>query len=176
MAKTVSNEECRLRLTDLAAEVRQTGVAIGVYAVAGQPRYQLAPEAALDPARVQSCVRIGPDKFRRHIGEYRGLALFDDIPFGLVIRGELVAVFQRDPGYDPAVIDEVRAEFARRQGKPSADLPSRIAVLEATVKRLGARLNEQLRVDSTTQRTQAPKKTRGKKPAGNADPGDGRGI
>ena len=142
MVKTVSNEELRLRLTELATEVRQTGVAIGVHAVAGQPRYQLAPEAALDPARVQSCVRIGPDRFRRHIGEYRGLALFDDIPFGLVIRGELTAIFQRDPGYDPSVVNEARAEFARRQGKPSTDALNRIAVLEAAFERFGAKLDD----------------------------------
>jgi hypothetical protein len=142
MVKTVSNEECRLRLTELATEARQTGLAIGVYPVAGQPRYQLAPEVAVDPERVRSCVRIGPDRFRRYFGEIRALALFDDIPFGLIISGNLVAIFQRHPGYRSAVADEFRAEFAERQGKAPPDLPQRVSVLETAVESLGAKLDD----------------------------------
>ena len=97
----------------------------------------------MDPDRVQSCVRIGPDRFRRHIGEIRGLALFDDIPFGIVICGDLVAIFQRHPGYRPAVADEIRAEFAKRQGKAPPDLLNRVSVLEAAVERLIAKLDDQ---------------------------------
>ena|SRR5947209_1604613 len=143
MRKTVSNEDCRLRLTELATEVRQAGVPIDVYAVAGQPRYQLSPENALEPDRIRSSVRIGPDKFRRYFSEIRGLALFDDIPFALVIRGELVAVFQRHPTYRPVIAGEFRAEFAKRQAHSSSDLPDRISAIEQHVETLRAKLEDQ---------------------------------
>lgn len=142
-AKMVSNEECRLHLTELATEVRQTGRAIGVFPVGGQPRYELAPVAALDPERVRICVRIGPDRFRRYFGDIRGLAYYDDIPFGLESRGELLAIFQRYPGFRPTVPDAFRAEFASNRGKGSLDAEQRIAALEATMEKLSARLDDQ---------------------------------
>jgi hypothetical protein len=140
MNKVVSNEDCRQRLTELATEVQRSGDSIGVQPVAGNPRYQLVAAAALDPDRVRSCVRLGPDKFRRYFGDVRWHAFVDDIPFGIEMRGELVAVFQRCPEVRAPVSDAFRAEYARRQGNATSDLNRRVAALEAAVAALSARL------------------------------------
>jgi hypothetical protein len=143
MVKVISSEELRLRLTQLATEVQKTGTPIDVHPIAGQPQYQVASATALDPQTVRTCVRVGPDWFRRHMSEVRGLALFDDIPFGLTIRGQLVAVFQRHPEYRPLIVDQVRAKFASLRGASSPDLTHRISALEAAVEALKARLDNQ---------------------------------
>ena len=82
MNKIVSNEELRLRITEYAEEVQRTGNPLGVNLVGGRPRYQLMPEAAVDPSRAQRCVRVGPDRFRRDFGDIRVLTFYDDMAFG----------------------------------------------------------------------------------------------
>lgn len=141
MAKAVSNEEFRIHLTELASEVRQTGDSIDVQ-VNGKPRYQIASSKTADPERLRTCVRVGPHWLRKNLTEARGLALFDDIPFGLTVRGEVAVIFQRHPSYRPAIVDEVRAEFASRQGNVAPDLASRVSALEARVDAMSARLAE----------------------------------
>jgi hypothetical protein len=142
MAKAVSNEELRLRLVEIALEVQKTGIAVDVH-VGGHPRFQVASATALDPERVRICVRVGADWFRKNFTEVRFLALFDDIPFGLSNRGQLVAIFQRHPSYRPSVVDQVRAKFASNQGASTPDLNQRVSALEATVQALSARLDNQ---------------------------------
>jgi hypothetical protein len=142
MVKPISNEECRLRLTELAEEVRRTGIPIGVHSVAGKPRYQLISEAKLDSDRVRNCVRLGPDKFRKYFSEVRALALHEDIPFGLMVHGNLIAIFQRDPDYRFAKADEFRAEFKRRGGKRPSDLSRRILALETEVAALSVKMDD----------------------------------
>jgi hypothetical protein len=161
MVKVISSEELRLHLTELATEVQKTGTPIDVHPVAGQPRYQVASASALDPQRVRTCVRVGPDWFRRHMSEVRGLALFDDIPFGLTIRGQLVAVFQRHPAYRPLIVDQVRAKFASLPGASGPDFSHRISALEAAVEALKARLDNQpasIRPTSMRPRNPSPEK------------------
>jgi hypothetical protein len=157
MSKAVSNEQFRIHLTELASEVRQTGEAIDVQ-VSGKPRYQIASSKTVDPERLRTCVRVGPHWLRKNLTEVRGLALFDDIPFGLTIRGEVAVIFQRHPSYRPAIVDEVRGKFASRQGKAPPDLASRVSILEAQVKALVARLDEQSALGSNVPRRPTPYK------------------
>jgi hypothetical protein len=158
MIKMVSNEECRLQLTELATEVQKTGIAIGVHPAGGKPRYQLVAEVALEPDRVRSSVRVGPDRFRRYFSDIRGLAFFDDIPFALIIRGQLTAVFQRNPAFRPVIADAFRAEFASRQGKAAPDLAGRVSELEARLEAMNARLDEQSALGSNRPKRPTPYK------------------
>ena len=145
MVKAVSNEEFRIHLTELASEVRQTGEAIDVQ-VSGKPRYQIA--SSKPSIRAAPNMRPGRSHWlRKNLTEVRGLALFDDIPFGLTVRGEVAVIFQRHPSYRPAIVDEVRTKFASQQGKAAPDLAGRVSVLEAQVKALVARLDEQSALD-----------------------------
>jgi hypothetical protein len=157
MVKAVSNEEFRIHLTELASEVRQTGEVIDVQ-VNGKPRYQIASSKTVDPERLRTCVRVGPHWLRRNLAEVRGLALFDDIPFGLTVRGEVAVIFQRHPSYRPAIVDEVRANFASRQGKAAPDLASRVSELEARVEAMNARLDEQSALGSNRPKRPTPYK------------------
>ena|SRR5437868_13055774 len=135
MNKIVSNEELRLRITEYAEEVQRTGNPLGVNLVGGRPRYQLMPEAAVDPGRAQRCVRVGPDRFRRDFGDIRALTFYDDMAFGIEIRGELAAVFERCRNVRPRIGDEFRAEWGA-----AADLNIKVTNLEQAVAALTARL------------------------------------
>lgn len=155
MTKIVSNEDFRLHLTELATDVRQTGKPIGIHSGTGNPKFELVPEGALSSDRVRSCVRLGPDKFRRYLGDIRALAFLDDIPFGIELRGQLTAVFQRRAGVRPTVAEAFRAEFARRQGDVPPDLLHQLAAVQAAVEKLSARVDDQQAlIDVLKRRTQ----------------------
>jgi hypothetical protein len=125
MDKIVSNEELRLRITEYAEEVRRKGNSIGVNLVGGTPRYQLMPEARVEPDRARRCVRVGADRFRRDFGDIRVLAFYDDIAFGIEIRGQLAAVFERCRNVRPRIGDEFRAQWGA-----ASDLNIRVTNLE----------------------------------------------
>jgi hypothetical protein len=143
MEDQITTEALRLRVADLATQVNAAGTACGVQAVRGQPRYQLTSVALVAPVRARACVRIGPDEFRRHFPEIRALVRIDDVPFGIVVRGELLAIFQRHPTYRPTAADRYRKEFLERQGESPTDLRTRVAALETELTALTVKLGNQ---------------------------------
>lgn len=161
---------------DLTASVQEAGEPIGADAeessarkisdpVALEVEFEDGPPRRSDPA-IEAFRRYVTEaqeleKFRRYFPEIRGLASFDDIPFGLIIRGELTAIFQRHPSYHPTIVDEFRAEFASRQGKTAPDLSSLVSALEARMDALNARLGEQSAPASNRPRRPTPYKPRG---------------
>ena len=98
----IRTEELRLRIGELAAQVHENGIVFAVGSTRGTPRYQLVPLVVVGEKVKSSCVRIGPDQFRRDASDIRALIRIHDIAFGIVIRGELAAVLRRHPRYEPA--------------------------------------------------------------------------
>jgi hypothetical protein len=141
--EVITTEALRLHVADLAIRVQAASATCGIHSVRGPPRYQLAALALVDPRRVRASVRIGPDEFRRHFSEIRALVRIEDVPFGIVVRGDLIAVFQRHPTYRPSAADRYRAEFLDRQGEPASDLTVRVAILEATLTAVSAEMGDQ---------------------------------
>jgi hypothetical protein len=118
----LTTEALRLRVAELAIQVQTAGTACSFQAVRGRPRYQLAPVALVEGERVRACVRIKPDEFRRHFSEIRALVRIANVPFGIVVRGELTAIFQRHPRYHPGAAQRYQAEFLARQNGAPDDL------------------------------------------------------
>jgi hypothetical protein len=139
----ITTEALRLHLVDLAVQVQSTVGSRGIQAVRGQPRYQLAAVALVDRERLRTCVRIKPDEFRRHFSEIRALVRVEDVPFGIIVRGQVAAVFQRHPTYRPTAAEEYRAEFVARQGEAPDDLGVRLRAIEEKLTAVGAQLADQ---------------------------------
>jgi hypothetical protein len=139
----ITTEALRLHLSDLAAQTETTGASYGVQALRGRPRYQLAPLALVDVASARTCVRIKPDEFRRHFSEIRALVRIEDVPFGIVVSGRLIAIFRRHPTYRPTAAERYREEFLARQDETPNDLSVRMGALEAQLAALGAKLDQQ---------------------------------
>ena len=136
-----TTEALRLHLTDLAVQVQTEGASYGVQASRGRPRYQLAALPLVEPEVIRSCVRIRPDEFRRHFSEIRALVRIDDVPFGVVVRGELTAIFRRHPEYRPAAAERYREEFVTHQNEAPNNLDVRVKALEAKVTAISAKLD-----------------------------------
>jgi hypothetical protein len=138
----ITTEELRLHLADLAAQVQTAGASYGVHATRGGPRYQLAALALVDREHVRACVRVTPDEFRRGSSEIRALVRINDVPFGIVVRGELTAIFRRHPTYRPALADRYWGEFLARKAEAPNDLAVRVNALEEKVAELTAKFDE----------------------------------
>jgi hypothetical protein len=141
-------EELRLRTSELAVQVQTCQVLFGIRTGRGKPRYQLAPISLVHPERVRSCVQITADRFRRKSAEIRALVRVDDVPFGILVRRELQAIFQRHPSYTPTDMEQYRAEFNARQAKAGQDvgdlsraLENRITAVEANSSLVEQRLS-----------------------------------
>jgi hypothetical protein len=140
----ITTEDLRLHLSDRAAEVHAAGASCGVQATRAGPRYQLAALSLVDDEHVRTCVHVSPDEFRRHSSEIRALVRIDDVPFGVVVRGELKAIFRRHPTYRPAAADRYRREFLAHQTEAPDDLRGRVTDLETRVTHLTSKLDEQV--------------------------------
>jgi hypothetical protein len=138
----ITTEALRLNLADLAARIHNAGASYGVQVTRGGPRYQLAAIALVERERVRACVRVTPVEFRRHSSEIRALVRIDDVPFGIIVRGELTAIFQRHPTYRPVAADRYRKEYLTGQTEASNDLDVRIYALEAEMVAFGAAIDE----------------------------------
>jgi hypothetical protein len=140
---TFTTEALRLRVAELAMQVQAAGTACSFQAVRGRPRYQLAPVALVEAERARACVRIKPDEFRRHFSEIHALVRIENVPFGIVVRGELTAIFQRHPTYRPTAAERYQAEFLARQNDASDDLWNRLTAVDNKLAAFEARLVDQ---------------------------------
>jgi hypothetical protein len=129
--ETISTETFRVGISNLALQVQTERSSFGIRAGRGQPRYQFAALALVDPERVRACVRVTPDEFRRKSGEIRALVRLEDVPFGILIRKEVKAIFQRHPSYRPTAAERYREEYLARQGKMRNELGDSLRSLEA---------------------------------------------
>jgi hypothetical protein len=114
-------EELRLAISEFALRAKAENVAFAIRTTRGAPRYQLVPPTLVSPETLRACVRIGPDEFRRHSTDIRALVRLHDMPFGLVIRGELTAVLRRHPTYRPRNAERYLAHL---RAHASRDLPN----------------------------------------------------
>jgi hypothetical protein len=140
--ETITTEELRLHVAELAAKAHIANASFAVQASRGGPRYQLAAVCLVDAERARACVRVTPDEFRRHSSDIRALARVDDVPFGIVVRGQLMAIFARHPQYRSDAATRFRDEFLARQSKAPGDLGDRVNALSAKVATVGAILEE----------------------------------
>jgi len=87
------------------------------------------------PAQIH-CVRLGPDELRRNFSEIRSLVRLEDIPFGVIVDDQVIAILRRHPDYRPAAADSYRAMYRRQPEKTDAgSIKNRVIAIES---RLGA--------------------------------------
>jgi hypothetical protein len=138
MEEFVTTDSFRRHMIGVARSVSQSGRAVAIGTTIGRPRYLLRrPTDADDPVRV----RLGPDEIRRNFTEIRALIRLEDVRFGILADGELLAVLVRHPQYRPAAVDHYRELFGGPRNRNSLEtLERRISLVEIAITAIADRL------------------------------------
>jgi hypothetical protein len=147
MKECISTDAFRRKVTDYAREAADTEEPIAVGTIGRRPTYLLSPVPAGQRAHVP-CVRLGPDELRRNFTEIRSLIRLEDIPFGVMVNDQLIAILRRHPQYHPAAADNYRAMYLHEPDKTAGrsvesrvrSIEPRLNAVEATLAELSARL------------------------------------
>lgn len=148
MIEAIKTDAFRRSVTEYARRVANGKEPIPIGTTGGRPTYLLVPVPEGQRSEIR-CVRIGPDELRRNFPEIRSLIRLEDIPFGLNVDDQLMAILRRHPDYRPAAADEYRALYRRDIEKTGNDTPKKVVVapvapritaLEATVTEVSTRL------------------------------------
>lgn len=125
-----------------AEDARDHGMTIWVAMSGDRPIYQLVPWARASEAERAACIAVRPDEARRNWSDIHALARLDGITFGIVVGGEVAAVFGRHPSYVPETATEYRRQFeARRVVTREPTVNERLTVIESHLRELA--LNSQ---------------------------------
>jgi hypothetical protein len=163
MIEPIATDAFRRKVTDYAREASDTNESIAVGTTGGRPTYLLSPvpEDQRDQIR---CVRLGPDELRRNFSEIRSLIRLEDIPFGVMVGDQLIAILRRHPDYRPAAADNYRAMYRHEPDKTKGRIvesridatETRLSALEATLAGLSARLTAVEKRGSPGERPSSP--------------------
>lgn len=138
MTDCIKTDTFRRGLSDYARRVAATKEPIPIGTTGGRPTYLLVPAQEEQPTQIQ-CVRVGPDELRRNFSEIRSLVRLEDIPFGLIVDDQLIALFTRHPDYRPAAADNYRAMYRGQPEKTDArNIKNRVTAVETRLKAIGA--------------------------------------